>query len=176
MMNSEQIPVQICSASCVGYINDIFPRGYGNYISTYDSNTETLYEIVNLSYEDLEDAISQGIIDTNTIEANVYGSYESTSWKNKPITIKVAFITDSRFPEVCLTPEWWYGERNKFRVEILRHKYQVPDGVCLCQFEDSREAGIFIGSIGYHQEDYHDYKGYCYECKTPYRLVKRRNK
>lgn len=174
-MNTELIKYNSYSTSCVGIMSE-FPRGHGNYMSLVDREKNIEYEIVNLSREDLTDAVERGIIDTDTIKAEVYGEFQTKDWNGNPITTKVAFIVDERFPEICLQPEWWYDHRHVFRIEILRKKYQVPDGVCLCQFEDSREAGIFIGSIGYHQEDYNDYKGYCYECKTPYRMVKRRKK
>ena len=173
-MQIEKIPVQVSSVSCVGYMNSVFPRGYGNYISTYNNNTSTLYQIVNLSYEDLNDAINNGIIDTDTIEANVYGSFESTDWNNNPITIKVAYITDSRFPEICLIPEWWYDKRNVFRNEILRKKYQVPEGVCLCEFEDSQKSAIFYSSMSYAIDGYVDSTGICTECKKLHRIVRKR--
>lgn len=161
MFSIEMISTNINMSSLV-CIYSVFPRGNGNYISTIDENGIT-YHIVNLSYEDLEDAKKLGIVDT-TMKAQVYGDGIN----------KVAFIVDERFPEICLSPEWWYDHRHKFRVEILRNKYQVPDGVCMCEFEDSNTSAIFIGSISHSIKGYTEYKGFCYECNKPYRMVKRR--
>lgn len=163
-MSVEQIPVSIGSSSLVG-VSSEFPRGHGNYISTFNRSSGVVYEIVNLSYEDLEDAIDKGIIDTDTMEAEVYHISE---------TIKVAFVIDKRFPEICLTPEWFYGNRSKVKVDIIRHKYKVPDTVCICEYEDSRKAAIFYHNISYTMQGYIDKYGRCMECGTHYRLVRKK--
>lgn len=175
MMKTELIKYNPYSTSCVGVMSE-FPRGHGNYMSVVDREKNIEYEIVNLSREDLTDAVERGIIDTDTILADVYGSFETKDWDGNTIITKVAFIVDERFPEICLRPEWWYDHRNKFRIEILRKKYKVPDGVCLCEFEDSRNAGIFFGSYSYRIEGYVDREGHCYECGTHYRSVLRKQK
>ncbi|AMM44040.1 hypothetical protein FDG95_gp502 [Pectobacterium phage vB_PcaM_CBB] len=165
-MTVEQIPVSIGSSSLVG-VSSEFPRGHGNYISTFKrSNVATTYEIVNLSYEDLVDAIHKGIIDTNTMEAEVYHISE---------TMKVAFVIDKRFPPICLTPEWFYGNRSKVKVDIVRRKYNVPELVCSCEYEDSRNAAIMYNYFSYNIPDCIDMNGKCIECGTSYRLVRKKN-
>lgn len=173
MHSVQQIPTYISSSSLIG-VNSEFPRGHGNYISTYDSKSRTQYQIVNLSYEDLVDAIYKGIIDTTTIEAEVYEDLESKDFNCNQITEKVAFIIDKRFPQQCLIPEWWYGYRSKFKVDILRKKYNVPDGVCLCEFEDSKKSGIFYSHMSYAIDGYVDCTGICCECQKPHRNVRKR--
>ena len=164
-MTVEQIPVSIGSSSLVGVTSE-FPRGHGNYISTFQrGNIPITYEIVNLSYEDLEDAIGNGIIDTNTMEAEVYHISD---------TMKVAFVIDKRFPPICLTPEWFYGNRSKVKVDIVRRKYDVPNLVCACEFQDSRNSAIQYNYFNYEIPDCIDMSGKCMECGTHYRSVRKK--
>lgn len=167
-MKPEQIPVQVGITSLVG-VTTQFPRGNGNYVSTWDQKTQTTYEIVNLSCEDLEDAIRLGMINTSTMLAEVY----DTDNEN----VKVAYVIDERFPKICLTPEWFYNSRHSKKVPILRRKYNVPEGACLCEFDESHEAGIHCSSFHYNEiPGYIVIRGSCCECKKEYRIVKRRNK
>ena len=63
------IPTSIGSCSTIS-VYEVFPRGHGNYITTINSEGEK-FAIVNLSCEDLEDAINLGLID-DKMEADVY--------------------------------------------------------------------------------------------------------
>ncbi|QOI71948.1 hypothetical protein pEaSNUABM47_00493 [Erwinia phage pEa_SNUABM_47] len=160
MFSTEFIPTCISMASLVG-ISGEFPRGRGNYISTRNYHTGENFSIINLSYEDLDDAKSLGLIG-DTMQAEVYG--EGTD--------KVAFIIDERFPPICLTPEWWYGSRHHFKIPVLRRKFGVPDGVCLCEFVPSRASAIHFHNYGYSQiPGYIVKNGTCTECKTEVRTV-----
>ncbi|SOK58744.1 hypothetical protein [Yersinia phage fHe-Yen9-04] len=160
MFSTEMISTSISFSSLVG-ISGEFPRGRGNYISTRNDSTGENFSIINLSYEDLEDAKKLGIIG-DTMQAEVYG--EGTD--------KVAFIIDERFPTICLTPEWWYGSRHQYKIQILRRKYGVPDGVCLCEFVPSRNSAIHINHYGYSQIPGFIVKdGTCTECGNSSRSV-----
>ncbi len=151
------IPTSIGSCSCIG-VNTVFPRGHGNYISTINSDGER-FEIVNLSYEDLEDAINLGLVDKE-MEADVYKVIDEEYTEDEEVRY-VAFVTDKRFPEKCLTPEWFYNNRNYFAVEILRKKYNIKNDVCLCEDSSLHARTIswcVLGRNGYK-------KGNCYQCK-----------
>ena len=151
------IPTSVCSCSCIG-VNTVFPRGHGNYITTINSDGER-FEIVNLSYEDLEDAINLGLVDKE-IEADVYQVVDEECIEDEEARY-VAFVTDKRLPKKCLTPEWFYNDRNYFAVEILRKKYNIKNDACLCEDSSLHGSTIFwnvLGRNGYK-------KGNCRQCK-----------
>ncbi len=161
-MVSGQIPVSICSASLVG-VGGTYPRGHGNYISTRCNKTGTIYSIVNLSYEDLTDAIRLGVITDDTIEADIYDAGDK---------LKVAFVTDKRLPAKCLEPEWWYNERSQFRSAITRKKYNISEDICLCEHPAAVSAAVHFGRYNYNEVPGSVVKyGKCIECQKEYRTV-----
>lgn len=161
MYSTEMIPTDIGVSSLVS-VGGTFPRGHGNYISTYDDETGMHYSIVNLSAEDLRDAIAAGLVGS-TIKAEVY--YHNNS--------PVAFIIDERLPTKCLEPEWWYGVRYSQKVEILRRKYSVPEGVCLCEFDSTIETSKNVRSFSYDEVPEHVVThSECHECGKVFRNVK----
>lgn len=93
-----KVPTKILSWSCVGFSGE-FPRGYGNYITTINDQKER-FAIVNLSYEDLEDAIKLGLVG-DEIEADVYTVLNVSDEPFGRINF-VAFITDPRLPQNVL--------------------------------------------------------------------------
>lgn len=134
-----KVPTKILSWSCVGFTGE-FPRGYGNYITTVNDQKER-FAIVNLSHEDLEDAIKLGLIGDD-MEADVYAVPNVSNEPFERINF-VAFITDPRLPEKCLAPEHWYNSASLFDVEILKKKYSIPKSQCLCENESLHNHTIF---------------------------------
>jgi hypothetical protein len=150
----EMIPTQAWGVSSVGVTSE-YPRGSGNYMSVKSGSGQPKYDIVNLSYEDMEDAKRLGIIGDD-MQADVYYVNENA---------RVAFVTDPRLPAKCLKPEWFYENRNKFRVEILRKKYGTPNGVCLCDHPESIDAGIFYSQTSFDNGVVTRKIGRCTECQ-----------
>lgn len=155
------IPTNIASWSCIG-VNGEFPRGYGNYITTFNKEKEK-FAIVNLSYEDLEDAIKLGLIG-DEMEADVYLVSEENYSEHEKVRY-VAFITDKRFPEKCLTPEWWYNGAGNFDVEILKKKYNILDTECLCENKELHGHTIFWSALDYQNNVK---KGKCRQCNKSF--------
>ena len=151
-----KVPVKVISQSCAG-VGGEFPRGYGNHMATISENGQ-VFAIVNLSNEDLEDAIKLGLVGYE-IEADVYGEPSGTAKY-------VAFITDSRLPEKCLTPEKWYNSALLFAPEILRKKYNIPEDECICADEKLRNHTVSWRSFN-HKEN--TKTGQCYQCKTEHK-------
>jgi len=155
------IPTSIGSCSTIS-VYEVFPRGHGNYITTINSEGEK-FAIVNLSCEDLEDAINLGLID-DEMEADVYLVAEENYSEHEKIRY-VAFITDKRLPEKCLTPEWWYHGAHNFSTEILKKKYNILDTECLCENKELHRHTIFWGSLDYQNNLK---KGKCRQCNKQF--------
>lgn len=137
---SMQIPTTIWSTSLVRVKGD-FPRGYGNYISLYDESKKEEYLVVNLSYEDLKDAIRLGIVG-DTIEADVY-DFDGQ---------KVAFITDIRLPEKARSPRWWYSYRGLAKEAIFRKELNIYTDECLCKNPQVKYSYMCNTRISYPTE------------------------
>lgn len=152
-----KVPTKFLSWSCVG-VNGEFPRGYGNYITTINDKKER-FAIVNLSYEDLEDAIKLGLVG-DEIEADVYTVLDVSDEPFGRINF-VAFITDPRLPQKCLEPEYWYNSASLFDVEILKKKYNIPENECLCENQSLRKHTVFWSAYSYVE---HVKKGKCRQC------------
>lgn len=117
----EDIPTGILSTSLVG-IQGTYPRGRGNYTTT--GSATIVYVIVNVSGEDLKDAIRQQDIG-KTMKAVVYQTAESA--------VKVAFVTDERLPVKARSFRCWRHVPDNIAVHILRTLYNTPDRVCICE-------------------------------------------
>lgn len=152
---SMQIPTAIGSTSLVG-VSGEYPRGFGNYISLYDKNSKEEYFVVNLSYEDLEDAIKLGIVG-DTIEADIYECEGE----------KVAFITDTRLPEKARSPRWWYSYRSYAKEAILRKEFNIYTDECLCKNLQTKYSFISNTSITYPSQE-KPFKTLVYKCSCGY--------
>lgn len=155
---SMKISTKISSFSCVGVKGD-FPRGFGNYIGLKSPNKKKNHpfldsiSVINLSYEDLEDAIKLGLVG-KTIEADVY-----TTENGK----LVAFVTDTRLPEKARSPRWWYENRFQFAESVIRKEFGLmDDSICVCESGNEKaENAIFTMTYSSNKEK----KYVCMCCK-----------
>ena len=127
------IPVTVQSISCVG-VESTFPRGHGNYMSIVDESVNMVYQIVNLSHEDLQDLIEKKYIG-DKIAAHIF--------KTATPCLCLAYIVDERIPKECLTPLWFYGVDNTSVVNFMRSFHKVPVGTCICKGDKSKDWALF---------------------------------
>lgn len=149
------IPTQIYSSSCVG-ISGTFPRGHGNYIST--RNSKERFIIVNLSSEDLIDAIEMGLVNS-TMEADVYPTQQFDEF--------VAYITDERLPSKAKEPLHWYNVPKECQVPIIRKRFSVPDSMCICE-----PLRSFFSAVFFHSTSRSKRQGTCRQCHSKYVITR----
>lgn len=153
--NQMMIPTKMFTSSCVG-VSGEFPRGHGNYISVH--NSKHRFVIVNVSGEDLIDAISLGLIN-QTMEADVYPTGRDDEF--------IAFVTDSRLPNKAKDALHFYGVPKNCKVAIIRKKFNTRDGYCVCEsFSSMLNAIEFIHVSRAVRE------GHCIQCNSKYTILR----
>lgn len=151
----KMIPTKRFSSSCVG-ISGQFPRGHGNYISVH--NSKQRFIIVNVSGEDLFDAIQLGLIN-QTMEADVYPTENYDEF--------IAFVTDNRLPTKAKDALHWYGVPKMCQVAIIRKKFETREGYCICELFSSMLTAIQFTYVSRAKRC-----GTCIECGSKYTFLR----
>lgn len=150
----EDVSTKIAMMSLVG-IHGEYPRGRGNYISTGDGmQKEGTWIIVNVSGEDLEDAVRLGVVG-KTMKAKV--------WRG-PGHWNVAYVIDERLPGKARSCWHFYNMPSMVAVKVMREVGQVAEGTCICNTEQFMTRALFGGRYSYTPNGYIRI-GKCGECK-----------
>lgn len=155
----EDIPTAILSTSLVG-VYGTYPRGRGNYIST--GNISDAFIIVNVSGEDLEDAVEKQDVG-ETMKATVYQTSEPS--------VKVAFVTDVRLPAKARSCRHWRQVPDNIAVHILRTLNRIPDGVCICEDPLTKTDACKIHHGWQGENGKWSFSGKCLECSNVYTIT-----
>lgn len=155
----EYVNLRPISVSLVGVMSS-YPRGNGNYMRVSYQDREAL--IMNLSYEDLKDAIEVGDIDGPIVKCKIFEHKGRFA----------IYVIDERFPEICLKPFWRYGINGEFFERIIREMFNYSKEGCLFDNYSEEELSSILKNLScyydYSVEDYVTHRYTCPCCDKPH--------
>ncbi len=151
----EDISTSVLRMSLMGVYGE-YPRGRGNYITVGEGdeeNMENMFAVINVSCEDLEDAVALGLIGA-TMKAKVWRTPGRTS---------VAYVIDERLDSRARSCWYFYKCPPITAVAVMREVAQVPEGTCICAVPQFRRLALH-GTHSYLRENGEITVGDCREC------------